>query len=70
MGKKYGTMDKIMAGSIPTTTDLRFTQKYNGRLPKTTELWFAMKNYYNIAKQSESMNRYIALELGFTIGKP
>ena len=69
MGKKYGTMDKIMVLYRQLQSfDLR--RQYNGRLQKITELWFAMKNYCNIATQSESMNIYISLELGFTIGKP
>ena len=68
-GKAYGTMKKTMAlyGSL-WNFDLR--RKQHRRLSKTMKLWFTLeKNNGNIPKQFKFLNKYIALDLGFTMEK-
>ena len=60
-GKNYGT--------LPNSIELKLTKEKNDRLPKTKTLWFIIekKNYPNIPKQLKFLNKFIALELWFTL---
>ena len=64
--KNYGTMDKNMALYRELWNfDLR--RKKHGRLPKTKKLWIIMEKTIKYTKIIEVLNRFIALELWFTI---
>ena len=54
---------------ISKTIEIWFTKEKNGRLQKNYEILFynRKKNYGNIPIQLEFLNKYIALELWFTV---
>ena len=68
MEKNYGTMDKTMViyWELWNFDSLR---KKHGRLPKSKKLWFIMEKLQKYTKLIEVLNRFIALELLFTMEK-